>query len=674
MTSAFRVCVLALLATAPGAAARAANPSPVPETPRAMPIEHAVAHTLESRRYRFCIDPKYPLLADEARWCPDFPRSPDPRAARCPALVTACAAGATADLVEKSEPINLHLPDFGGLGRFVLWTLVAGAIALIAFLIVRNGLRSASPRSRADDDAPAPLPPQTSSADDRTRTVVERDVDRLLARARDAAAAGDFAAAVADLHAALLRRLAGDGHVRIQAWATNGDYVRELRGRAPDLAGPVREVVAVVEAAGFGGGVPSERTYQGLLQRITPLLARSAVLVMAMCLALSPSCVPSLRFDWAASPSGSAAVAEFLTAAGFETRERLLPLRQLGDKKNADGKPSDVKQIVVLPGADLGDAEWAAFAKWLDDEDHTLILATGPRVLPDWLKTVEVVAAGAEGPVLPTESLGATAINGASAEGRVPDGAWVRTSVPANDVLLVRGAHSYALQAPNDIGRVIVFADHRLFTNASLVVAQNAALLAAVVGTGTAGAVEIVGQDTGVVAPTPMASLSRGRLAPFVSQLGVCLILFLLLQGRAFGRLADPRPVHRRAFSEHVAALGTQYARARAAGHVLTAYVTWTVDRLRERIRLSGDRGIGDLSEAIAARTNRPLGDVARVLFASGKDGDTAGADGSRLAVEQHLALMRELGQLLHETRAGTQNRTADRATAPSPKNRRTSP
>jgi len=173
------------------------------------------------------------------------------------------------------------------------------------------------------------------------------------------------------------------------------------------------------------------------------------------------------------------------------------------------------------------------------------------------------------------------------------------------------------------------------------------------------GPIELVGEETGLVATTPLESVARGRLAPFVAQLMACLILAFLMKGVAFGRLVDPTVVRRRQFSEHVRALGTQYARARAARHTLGAYGQWVIDRLRERIRLPGDRAVGALAAAIAARTERPLGEVARLVFEARRDDEAAAREEpSRAVAEGHLATMRGLRQLLADTGGGARTRT----------------
>ena len=69
--------------------------------------------------------------------------------------------------------------------------------------------------------------------------------------ANSAAAHGDFARAVDDTYAALLRRLDGDGLIEIHPSRTNGDYVRRL-GDRPELRAAVREIVREVEGVQFG--------------------------------------------------------------------------------------------------------------------------------------------------------------------------------------------------------------------------------------------------------------------------------------------------------------------------------------------------------------------------------------------------------------------------------------
>jgi len=429
---------------------------------------------------------------------------------------------------------------------------------------------------------------------------------------------------------------------------------------------------------------------------------------MLFVLAAAGTSCDTMRSDWRDSPSGSAAVSGFLTATGIETRERLRPLAELGSAKEssaakddeskgqdeADDKAGDTRyskddspeakarasllprpprQLVILPDASVGDADWAAVKAAAQKHDLTVVVA-GPRKLPAWIPA-ELVETGATGPVRVTTQLerwrnpaleaDGDELPGKAARARerdelllkaaIPAGGWVNVGKPTpHQVLLRRGGKPYAVAmdlGDEGQGTMIVVADAHLFTNASLAVADNAAVLHILVSA-AGGPVQIVTQETGLVATTPLESVSRGRLAPFMLQLLAFLILFFVLKGAAFGKLMDRQVIRRRRFSEHIEALGLQYARARAGRHVATAYATWTVERLRER--LPGDRGLGELAAATAARTGQPLGDVARLLFQSHQDEAADAEPRTRGAAEEALQTIRALGALLAQASGRT--------------------
>jgi hypothetical protein len=126
--------------------------------------------------------------------------------------------------------------------------------------------------------------------------------------------------------------------------------------------------------------------------------------------------------------------------------------------------------------------------------------------------------------------------------------------------------------------------------------------------------VQLVGDWTGSGASTPIESVAHGKLLPLLGQLALFLLAFYLYKGRAFGVLRDSAAASRRAFADHARALGAQYAKAHAARHALGLYAGYALDRLRERVRLGGRRGLSPLAEAIATRTGREVGEVMRLL------------------------------------------------------------
>jgi hypothetical protein len=198
-----------------------------------------------------------------------------------------------------------------------------------------------------------------------------------------------------------------------------------------------------------------------------------------------------------------------------------------------------------------------------------------------------------------------------------------------------------------------VLADDRLFTNASLLVGDNARLLVELVLTG-GRRVEIGGELTGLVSTNPISSVQRGRLAPVLLQLLLLIVLFFVYKGAHFGRPVDPVVSRRRAFAEHARAIGLQYARGRAARHALAVYGGYALERMRERLRLSSGKGLGAVAEEVAARSGRPLGEVMRVLLEAKPV--EAPAPGN-IGAANDLATMREIATLLAST-GGTGERT----------------
>jgi hypothetical protein len=180
------------------------------------------------------------------------------------------------------------------------------------------------------------------------------------------------------------------------------------------------------------------------------------------------------------------------------------------------------------------------------------------------------------------------------------------------------------------------------------------------------------------VSQNPITSVQRGNLAPAMLQLALVIILFFVYKGAHFGRPIDLGPVAsaalelagvagtvtvpnlgaappaRRAFSDHVRALGLLYGRTRAGRHALEAYGSYALDRIRERLKLSGGKGLIAVAEEVAARSGRPLGDVMRVLVESRPT--KRSPDPVRERAEQEvsspkdLATLRDIATLLAET------------------------
>lgn len=622
--------------------------------PGVKPVPAMVREILADKKFEFCHDPRYPLTAEEAKLCPLIVSSDQ----ACPALASACKHGAGATQLAPPRKVRFSIPEVAGLSRVMLLALLGLGIAAVIYIVIKN-VRPWQRRPKTEDqpqDEPA-------AAEVVVPSQVETDVERLLARARAAAAAGDYARAIMEVHAALLRRLEGAGVVAVHPSRTNGDYVRAVAGAKPDLAAPVRSFVVDVERVQYGHGTATGELFQALLARlalVSPDKLLALVLVGALALGGVAGCGAD-RGGWEHSPSGRAGVKALLKRAGRQVHERILPVTKL--------KTGDVDAVVVLPGGELSDDDWARLESWVSLDAGVLLLAGMPSKRPDWVggqdlqdttedkaedkaadKAAAKTAAKTEDQKPPAPAINVVAakafldLHGA-VDLPLPPGPSLRVG-SAYDPLLVRGANGpiYAAHREYGDGVVLALADDRLFTNGALPFGDNARALVLLLS--DTERVELVGELTGFVSPNPVASVTRGRLAPLLAQLAALCAVFFLFRGVAFGRLREPPPPLRRSFVEHVEALGEQYARARAARHVLASYGHWVVERLRDRVALPAGSGLIALADAVAVRTGKPAGEVMRLLMEARELPAPATLE-SADDVAVHLAAVRQLGELL---------------------------
>jgi len=615
----------------------------------------------------FCTNPRYPLTKDEVRWCALLPKQ-DPR---CPELAHACNRGATAELVgRRARPqqssTSIRFPSAAAPVRVLLWILLAVGVAFLIFLITRQALAQRRPDKEETIEVAAPGGPDDAAA--AAARQIETDVQRLLERARAAAARGDFGAALDDAYAALLRKLEGSGIVTVESHRTNGDHVRDVGRQLPALRPRMQAVVSNVEEVQFGGSAPTESRFRSVMLDVVGLLgerlAACVPFIVAVGLAgLLAGCGDD-RDSWEHSTSGRVLVVDLLKRYGFTARERLAPLSKLD---------ASVSSLLLLPDTRVEDADWNAIAKWTG-EGGALIVAGGTRALPEWIGAT-IVADTAATPATPATTSPPPLTVPPEQVDRlpkltavVPDGSRVQITTPAPRQqpysedgdeedppplpIIVRGKVSYAVERTYEGGgRAIVLADDRLLSNVSLLVDDNARLLVELLRPG-GPKLELTGELTGLVSQDPITSVQRGRLAPAILQLLLLIVLFFVYKGAHFGRPVDPIASSRRAFSEHARAIGMQYGRRRAGRHALEIYGSYALDRMRERLNLTGGKGLLAVAEEVATRTGRPLGDVMRVLVES-RPPNQRPADPERDALAQEansakdLATLRDLYTLL---------------------------
>ena len=656
--------------------------APVTEPPPAKDVPPLVKQVFE-QPFPFCKNAKYPLTTEEHKWCALLSKDDT----RCPELAKACGLGATAKFEGTKEarrrdarPWQAPVSPLGI--RIILWALLAAGVGFIIYQIIQHAIAQGPiDRDRPRDEPEAVVDHAAAAA----ARQIETDVERLLASARAAAAAGDFRRAIDDAYAALLRKLEGNGVVRVEPHQTNGDHVRDVGRKLPAMRPRMQAVVETVEGVQFGGEPPEETRYRSVLTGVLSLLGEriAGVLPLLITIAtlglLAGGCGLD-RDQWDRSPSGRAGVVDLLARYGFDARERLLPLTKVD---------ATVAELVILPAATVEQDDWAALGDWAA-QGGTLIIAGGERELPDWIgvKVVEDKASPtsattpkhAAPPPMSSLALAPDRLEVPEELGNrlprlaasVPSGHQVIVAASAmsepDEVapapILVRGKSVYALERSYDGGGgAIVLADDRLFTNASLLVGDNARLMVELVRTG-GRRVEIAGELTGLVSTSPLTSVQRGRLAPALLQLSLLVLLFFVYKGAHFGRPVDPVLSRRRAFSEHARAIGLQYARGRAARHALSVYGGYALERMRERLRLSSGKGLGAVADEVAARSGRPLGEVMRVLLeAKPVDAPAQTGSGARAAAANDLATIREIATLLATT-GGSGERTGSQTKA----------
>jgi hypothetical protein len=163
---------------------------------------------------------------------------------------------------------------------------------------------------------------------------------------------------------------------------------------------------------------------------------------------------------------------------------------------------------------------------------------------------------------------------------------------------------TYAAVLAHGKGYVLGIATNELLLNAPLARPGNAAAMVSIFSNTDRSEMRIADPEDGVAPPsTPIGALLRAGLG---LGLGHALLATVALFFAVGLRLARPKPAippRRRAFAEHVEAVGALYARTRNAPHALAAYARFADDRLRARM----PRGAGDVAAFLASRANMPI-------------------------------------------------------------------
>lgn len=514
----------------------------------------------------------------------------------------------------KREPETASLAS--GFARILFFGLLALFVVYIVRMVIKNVMAdSDTPPEDAAGDAPAPTTQMAPNPV--VRGPIETDVERLLARARAAAQKGAFAQAIDDLYAALLRRLDGDGIINIQPFRTNGDYLREVRRERSEIAPDVRAILSDVESIHFGSRSPSAELFSRIHDRVVPLVSKALGFVFFI-LAISSitSCghlaasdvdesedpeqalIASEPFRGDTSPSGIHGIVTLLEPISVDMRQHRKPLEDLPDP--------GISTLVLLPDFDIDDIGAARLHDWVKNGGH--LVFAGGKDIPEWAGADFDPAQTSKSPAKPASGkayyLGDITMP-------LPPGPLLRCE--KFDMFLTRDSLCYATQHTIEKGDVFVFADDRWFMNIALAVDDNASFLLSFFGA-THHRVHVLDGRTSMGANTPIDSITQSHLWPVILQLFLLLGIAFLWRGRAFGTLRDAKVEQRRAFADHVRALGLAYARSGASRHVLGIYAGWAIERLRERLPRQGRQGLSGLAEALAVRSGKSTGEVMSAL------------------------------------------------------------
>jgi hypothetical protein len=638
-------------------------------------------------RYYFCsADNAYVPTDEDQRWC-ELAANYD--TSRCPGFERVCGRaveessigsgeveGEVAKKRERDGPGEVNraareererereredfqLPNLGGFAQFLMWALLIGLAVGVVVAILRNRVRDRS------DDSPAPEPDAAGeslvAARIEAMRVVETDVQRLLARADAAAKRGDHATAIADVYAALLRRLEGARLISLDRWKTNGDYIYALRSR-PSLRDEVREVVREVEQVQFGTASAAPERYADIRAAVLAIIGRTVLaLALALGLGAHTACDPSDETSGGdastfaglgSEPSGQQAVGELLLAFGIQASHRWRDIEQLAQTDGA---------IVLLEGVELGAADWQRLLAWVEHEGGVLVIATGldfPREIGIDYTPGSEISIGL-GPGFSASFLqGLTCVAPPGRTLSVRAGVGTQTilerTAPEPFIALfgsssVDDPEPYVIRRQLGEGQILVFAESDMLTNAGLLIADNGACLVNILRSVEVEEVEFVDLYTGAGADDPFESVRKAKLGALFLQILLFLALLYAMVGLPFARLRDPAAQRRRAFVEHVRTLGQRYAQARAARHVALHYCGWALDRLRARALPGSARGLHPLAVAIAARTGRSEAEVMQILVEAQelRESDPFSNRGG----PSELALMRRLSELLAQIR-----------------------
>jgi hypothetical protein len=587
-------------------------------------IEQEVTNVLKDARYTFCHDAR--PLEDEMRGACAYAKAAGDA---CPAFVKACAS-AKPPVSRAPSPLRVPL-WITQIARVLFWLLLGAAVVWMIRQIVPQ-LRRGSPTDKETEHEERTVAPAGEAAPVVPRALLDTDAGRLFAAARSAAAMGDLESAVRFAHAAMVRALEHGGYVHVDRTATSGDYLRALR-REPDLREVYGGVARELERVEFGARSPTPEKVGGLLASIEPVIRRAAMAILVVVSLGAFGCAPSgTRGDFSDdSPLGASVLRKLLERRGAIVERRM----ELGDS-DLDG----VEMVLVADTGNFDIDDWSA----LDDFANlggTVVLSGVPSQPPaDW------GIFGSDPEVCPGPIHARVLDEGGSPRPARIAGRAHALHLDASFLAVVtcdRG--SLVARASKGKGAIAVISDPDFISNASMAAGDPAKVLLSLLGTPRRVAV-IDRFSMAEGAKDPYRAVAHSGLAPALLHALAWLVLLAVARGKSFGTPRDSVELPRRAFSDHVRAVGRLYELAGASRYALGIYSAWALEQLTSRLRPGGTQRMLELSSAVSQRTRRPEGKVAAVLANAADARDRPGGPDTPA---EDLGALRSLDAFLQE-------------------------
>jgi hypothetical protein len=667
--------------------ARAEPPAPA-EKPTET-VDEASHRILTTKLFPFCMKSDEAMPPPDKSWC-DIGE----QASTCPELKEMCARPWT----EKSFFSSLFhsargkvdsdtpggatdrfdwLPKFSLPGAQLVFWVVVGLLTAVLLMILIRAIRDRR------QSVAIPMPEEVAEVGLELPDPGLGEVGRLLAQARREVER-DVGRGLMLLYAAILRHLEDRRLIRFDVTTTNREYVRTVRGKTP-LDRPMADVVREVERTKFGRLSPSRARFDELYERVSQLLTTAALLLLFVGAASCNGCEPGdSGFD------GHAAISDILRTQGIAPSRLAAPIDALSRKDppvilDSHDLLLDAETLQSLEKAMLKGARIMVLlspTQWMPAWPHVAV-AEDPADLddPDDNAPLEETAAtdGGEAdggeldgggdavactpgaPVVRHETKPGPNIqvteffkksSGLTDDtvGYLPDGN--RLFIPLNehdkpDILLERDGDPFAVRWNTELGELLLVADRRLFANAAMTVPTNARLAVALTRelAGDKKEVSYGALTLAHAAQSPSASLMNAGLLAFMIQMLLVLGIGFASRGLAFGALRDRTQMGRRAFSEHVQALGLQFARVKGSRFAASQYAAYALERFR--VRLGHDVDGHDpaaMAGVLALRIGREEKEVRETLDAA----ETARREPNAPSVPNvDLALIQRLGDYL---------------------------